>query len=62
MKVDYNVYEGDKWSKMKLTCLQSVKLRKSSNFAPKEPRDQELKALGTMEGRGMKTGDLIKSI
>lgn len=48
--------------KMKPTCLQSVKLRKSSKYAPKEPRDQELKALGTMGGMGMKTKDSIKSI
>lgn len=48
--------------KMKPTCLQSVILRKSSKYAPKEPRDQELKALGTMDGMDMKTEELIKSI
>ena len=48
---------------MKLKCLLSVLVTNSSKFAPtNQKRDQELKALGTMEDVGIRTDDLIKSI
>lgn len=39
-----------------------IDIEKKQQICPKEPRDQKLKALGTMDCMGMKTEDLIKSL
>lgn len=57
MKVDYNVYEGDKWIRWNSYVYSQWYWEKAANM-PQRTKWWGVKALGTMGGTGVKTEDI----